>query len=136
VSFAALIDTDILSLMLRNHSIVMIQAKTYLQVYQRFTFSLITRYEILRGLKSKQATAQLVAFERLCTVSLILPLTDEVIMQAANIYADLHQRGVLIGDADILIAATAMVNNLTLVTNNTKHFKRIHQLRLSNWAEA
>jgi len=35
-----------------------------------------------------------------------LPLTDAIVIRAATIYADLHQRGTLIGDADILIAAT------------------------------
>jgi predicted nucleic acid-binding protein len=35
-----------------------------------------------------------------------------------------------IGDGDILIAATAVCNNLTLVTRNLPHFQRIPQLRL------
>ena len=48
-------------------------------------------------------------------------------------YADLHRRGKLIGDADILIAATAIENNLTLVSNNQTHFSRITGLELNNW---
>ena len=73
------------------------------------------------------------AFEKLCAVSNILPLTDEIILRAADIYGDLHRRGALIGDADILIAATAIHHSLTLVTNNENHFSRISNLTIENW---
>ena len=53
--------------------------------------------------------------------------------KAAEIYADLRAAGQLIEDADILIAAIALVNNLTLVTNNTSHFSRIAGLQLEDW---
>jgi len=39
----------------------------------------------------------------------------------------------LIEDADILMAAIALVNDLTLVTNNTSHFSRIPGLQLEDW---
>ena len=55
----------------------------------------------------------------------MLPLSDEVILLAAEIYGDLHRSGQLISDADILIAATAQVYELTLVTENQAHFQRI-----------
>lgn len=54
-------------------------------------------------------------------------------MRAAEIYADLYQRGGLIGDADILIAATAIVEGCGLVTNNERHFERIEGLNVDNW---
>ncbi len=57
-------------------------------------------------------------------------MTDEIIVRAADIYADLRTRGELIGDADILIAATALVHNLPLKTLNIKHFNRIPHLIL------
>lgn len=38
-----------------------------------------------------------------------------------------------IGDADILIAATALVQGLVLTTNNEAHFRRIPGLRVDNW---
>jgi len=43
------------------------------------------------------------------------------------------RRGELIGDADILIAATAKVYNLTVVTSNEHHFRRIAALTVENW---
>ena len=54
-------------------------------------------------------------------------------VRAAEIYADLWQRGQLIGDADILIASSALVHGLGVVTNNEDHFNRITDLRVQNW---
>ena len=130
-----LLDTDTLSAIMRRHPMVMAQAQAYLQVHQRFTFSTITRYEILRGLYAKHATAQLVRFEQLCTVSRVLPLKDSAIIRAAQIYGELHRRGELIGDADILISATALDNDLILATNNTHHYHRVPGLTVVNWLE-
>lgn len=94
---------------------------------------LITRYEILRGLKAKGATKQAMVFDRFYARNAILPLIDEAVVKAAEIYADLSGRGVLIGDADILIAASALVYGLGVVTNNENHFKRIRGLHVENW---
>jgi tRNA(fMet)-specific endonuclease VapC len=72
-------------------------------------------------------------FNRFCAANVVLPITDDVIVKAADIYASLKQEGGIISDADILVAAIALVNNLVLVTNNTNHFSRIKGLKLDNW---
>lgn len=41
----------------------------------------------------------------------------------------------LIEDADLFIAAVCIVNDLQLITNNKKHFSRIHGLKTENWLE-
>lgn len=128
-----LLDTDTLSAIMRQNPIALVHARAYLAIHSRFTLSHITRYEILRGLKAKHATRQEAGFEQLCASNTILPLTDSIIVRAADIYAELHQRGMLIGDADILIAATAIDHDLVLVTNNTNHYNRIAGLSLHNW---
>lgn len=51
----------------------------------------------------------------------------------ADIKAKLFDKGIRIEDMDLLIAATAIYNELTLVTNNTKHFENILGLNLENW---
>jgi tRNA(fMet)-specific endonuclease VapC len=54
----------------------------------------------------------------------------------ADIYHHLKTEGELIGEFDMLIAAQAISLNATLVTNNLRHYRRIHlPLRLENWAE-
>jgi tRNA(fMet)-specific endonuclease VapC len=50
---AALLDTDTLSHVMRKHPDALVHAKAYLKVHSRFTSSLMTRYEILRGLKAR-----------------------------------------------------------------------------------
>ena len=129
----SLLDTDTLSAVIKQNPVVLSHSRSYLATYRILTFSLITRYEVLRGLKAKNAVIQISAFEKLCSASEILPLTDSVVLRAAEIYAALHQHGQLIGDADILIAATATTNGLTCVTNNENHFKRIPDLIRENW---
>lgn len=128
-----MLDTDIISALMRKNHQVVTKTRAYLAQHDRLTFSIISRYEILRGLKAKAATRQQANFERLCARSRVLPLTDDVILQAAETYADLYKRGELIADADILIAASAMSNDLGLVTNNERHFRRITGLYVENW---
>lgn len=131
---SCLLDTDTLSEVIKGRDPAVSQrASDYLTAQGVFTFSIITRYEILRGLKARDATRQLQAFDAQCQKSRILLLTDEIIVRAADIYADLCRRGELISDADILIAATALVHRLTLVTGNTDHFQRMAGLPIENW---
>lgn len=49
------------------------------------------------------------------------------------IASELKKRGSPIGDIDVLIAAHAIAVDATLVTNNVKHFSRVHGLRVENW---
>ena len=52
----------------------------------------------------------------------------------AQIRADLEQKGQIIGNMDMLISATALANELILVTNNEREFSQIAGLRIENWA--
>jgi len=128
-----ILDTDILSLVMRKNAAVLAKASAYLSEHHRFTISIITRYEILRGLKAKAALRQAERFEDFCATNKILSIDDAVIVQAADIYADLYKRGELIADADILIAASALANGCGMVTNNEAHFRRIAGLQVENW---
>lgn len=131
---SSVLDTDTLSLIMRQNPKTLVAAQDYLQSHSNLTFSIITRYEILRGLKVKAASSQLRAFEKFCGVNEIIPITDEIIIKASDIYSDLYRNGNLIGDADILIAATAMTFDCVLVTNNERHFQRIKDLKVENWS--
>ena len=128
-----ILDTDILSLLMRQNATVLERARTYLSEHHEFTISIITRYEILRGLKAKEAQQQIARFDALCARSRVLAITDDVVIRAADVYADLYKRGELIGDADTLIAASALVNGYGVATNNEEHFRRIPELCIENW---
>jgi len=60
----------------------------------------------------------------------VLPLDQQIMRRFARIRGHLRQTGQLIGDTDILIAATALDYDLTLITHNMRHFARIFDLKL------
>ncbi|MGI8494582.1 MAG: PIN domain-containing protein [Pyrinomonadaceae bacterium] len=103
-----LLDTDTLSYYIKQYPKVVSIAQNYLRQYNFFTFSIITRFEILRGLKANGAATGIKTFDVLCSRNEIIGLSDKIIVRASDIYADLYKRGLLILDADILIAATAL----------------------------
>jgi tRNA(fMet)-specific endonuclease VapC len=76
------------------------------------------RYDILSEAMSKQILPIRTAFENYATEK-----------------AKLKKTGQMIGEIDMFIASTALVNNMILVTRNIKHFERIEGLSLENWVE-
>ncbi|MEM1322893.1 MAG: type II toxin-antitoxin system VapC family toxin [Bacteroidota bacterium] len=62
----------------------------------------------------------------------VLPITA-AIDQFAKEKARLRKDGKLIDDFDLLIGCTAIINELILVTNNTKHFTRLQDIELEDW---
>lgn len=63
----------------------------------------------------------------------VLPLATSEALRAGDLLADLASRGAPIGFEDVLIAATALENDLTAVTRNLKHFARIPGLLAEPW---
>lgn len=63
-----------------------------------------------------------------------LTFDDRAADRYGEIYAALKRDGKLIEEIDIQIAAIALVHNLTLVTHNTRHFSRVPQLSIEDWA--
>lgn len=62
----------------------------------------------------------------------IINLNGEAMSEFGRIKANLEITGERLEDFDLLIAATAIANDLTLVTRNIKHFQRIKGLKLDN----
>ena len=99
----------------------------------------IVVYEVRRWLRDRP-TRQLQVFAQefdalFQTVKSKAEMPMDVWDKAADIYIALKQKGQLIKDADILIAAYCMVNNYTLVTRNKDDFKRIDGLVFVDWFE-
>ena len=100
-------------------------------VHEGIAISLITYGEILEGIYyGKDPKQQEQIFRAFLRVTPILPLTENSLERFADIRGGLRRQGQLIGDADILIAATALDHDLTLVTQNLGHFRRIPKLTL------
>jgi tRNA(fMet)-specific endonuclease VapC len=129
----SLLDTDMLSFYLKGNPRVKEKCTQYLNQFGRLDYSTITYYEIRRGLLHAGASIRAQSFERLADASQIWPLDRTASMRAAEICADLWGKGTPLEDADILIAAIALSNDLVLVTNNQRHFERIPGLSSENW---
>jgi tRNA(fMet)-specific endonuclease VapC len=63
----------------------------------------------------------------------VLPFDAVAAAIFGRVCAGLESKGTPIGTLDTLIAAHALSLNLTLVTNNTKHFKQVRGLKTQNW---
>ena len=71
--------------------------------------------------------------ERFMSLYEIVPFDDEATKYYAQIRAALEKSGNIIGQNDLIIAATVLNNNGTLITRNIKEFSRVAGLKLENW---
>ena len=62
-----------------------------------------------------------------------LPFDDKAAEAYGRIRAQLEKAGTPIGPNDLLIAAIAVSNNVTLVSHNTREFSRVESLQLEDW---
>ncbi|MBO3464485.1 type II toxin-antitoxin system VapC family toxin [Aetokthonos hydrillicola] len=131
----ALIDTNILSFFFRNHNLVVERFEAYLKEHSKINTSIITYYEILSGLKHRDAQKQLTSFLTFASYNIVLPLTTHSTTISADIYANLRKAGTPIDDIDILIAGIAIANDLVIITNNQRDFEKIEGLEIEDWSQ-
>ncbi len=79
---------------------------------------------------SPDPEAELSIIRRFLQSFSILDLNDPIMERFATLRALLRRRGELIPDLDLLVGATAVHYDLTLLTSNVRHFRRIPDLRL------
>ncbi len=98
--------------------------------------STITLAELEHGVeKSSSPDKNRIALLRFLSILKILSFDDLAAAEYGKICAYLQKKGTPIGTMDMLIAGHAKANKLILVTNNTREFMRIPELRIENWAE-
>jgi len=133
-----ILDTDILSEILKTKdSGLTRKAAEYQSEQGQFTISVLTVLEIVRGWHRRQREDRLEEFLKLVQSLEVLPVDAKCAEVAGRVEADLARSGLPIGRADSMIAATAMVHSLVLVTGNENHYRRIqtlgYSLRIENW---
>jgi len=86
-------------------------------------------------LEYKKATTKIKAFKSFSSNCRIINVDKVSLEISAKKYGELRRTGTTISHADLLIAGIAIKNKLCLVSNNTKHFKGVKNLKLSNWKD-
>ncbi len=129
---AYLIDTDTIIFALRGDSSVL--AKFEENKNLPFSISMITYAELVFGAKrSQNEQKNMIKVNHIRDIYPIEELNEGVMEVFADIKAKMFDKAIRIEDMDLLIAATAIYNELTLVTNNTKHFENVPNLKIENW---
>jgi tRNA(fMet)-specific endonuclease VapC len=96
--------------------------------------SVITFGELMYGAeKSKQRVAALEHLQELAHLLPVLGLPEAAAECYGAIRAELERKGRMIGNNDLWIAAHARAENLVLVTNNEREFRRVRGLKVQNW---
>ena len=98
--------------------------------------SSITYAELMHGVEKSQAKDK----NRLALTLLLSPIEivdfdSHAAEEYGKIKADLQSQGKIIGHMDLLIASHAKSKGLTIVTNNTKEFKRVNHLNVEDWSK-
>ena len=129
-----LIDTDIIIYSLKNHDQVVQNFRNFKESPK--AISVITYGELVYGArKSANSEKNLAKVYRLAELFPIIDISPAIMEIFGELKASLEKSGKTIDDMDLLIASTAIVNNLILVTNNEKHFQRIPGLEMVNWTK-
>jgi len=95
--------------------------------------SVISEAELWEGVyfsrdpKRSQAT-----LEEFLSGVVLLGLDEEVCKRFGQLRGSLRRRGQIIGDFDLLIAASALRHGLTLLTNNRNHYEAIAGLQIES----
>ena len=95
----------------------------------------VTVAELKFGAEKSQKVEQ----NRLVVSTFISQMNILPIFNSLDFYAQeknrLQRQGTPIDEFDLLIGATALANDLVLVTNNTKHFKRLTDIQIEDWTQ-
>lgn len=132
---AYLIDTDIIIYSLKGNNIVQNWMITNQNIPK--SISVITYGELIYGArKSNHPEKNIATVSRISELFPIIDINKGIIEIFGEIKAKLERSGNRIDDMDLMIAATAMYMNMSLVTNNKNHFSRIDDLALEEWEKS
>ncbi len=101
---------------------------------ETFSISALTASELLHGVyravRTSQRVKRMAFVEALLAAMPVLPFDLAVARIHAQLWAELHRRGVIIGQMDSMIGATALAWDLTVVTCDRRSFSRMPGLRV------
>lgn len=126
-----LFDTDVCIEILRGNKKII---KRRLEYPGEISISFITVAELFYGAEiSKNPIDNRVTVEKFIITLNIIQSDILILKRFGEIKSDLFKKNILIPDADIFVAGTAMEKSDALVTGNVKHLERISGLKIENW---
>lgn len=129
-----LLDTDIIIYSLKGNERV--QRHLQLHLNDPIKISVITLMELYYGAqKSTKISVNLAKIKTIEQYFEIVPVGLEIVEIFGMLKAQLEKEGDRLDDFDLIVASSALANNLTVITNNEKHFKRIDGLKVENWTK-
>lgn len=94
----------------------------------------VVRAELEFGARnSAHVASNLDRVTRFCAQFESFSFDDDAAVHYGQVRAQLRREGALIGANDLLIAATALANELVLVTRNVREFRRVPGLSVETW---
>ncbi len=129
-----MLDTDICIYLIRKKPASVIKKLNSLP-NEAIGLSIISIFELQFGVEKsqhhKQSQTALTHFRE--PIQHILTVDRQVAERAAMIRAELQKKGTPIASYDVLIAATALTQDVILVSNKPKEFEHVEGLMLENW---
>ena len=130
-----LLDTDTVIFGLRGDSRV--RQSLLLHETDPKAISVVTWGELFYGaMKSANPEAALAKVRRIAEIFPIIDASRGIMETFGSLKAQMEKDGKRADDFDLVIAATALAVNFTLVTNNERHFRHIPGLQVTNWVAA
>ena len=126
-----MLDTDSVSVALRGQGKV--AARVLEHRPSEICISAITLAELRYGAARRKSAKHYDLIEAITASNALMPFDEGCAAHIGVVASELAERGSPIGEYDALIAAHAVALELTLVTNNVKHFSRVAGLHVENW---
>jgi len=126
-----LMDTDICIGILRGNKKILQKRKDY---NGEIAVSFMTIAELFYGAqKSNNLEWNKILIEKFLVSIIIFHSDLDILIKFGELKERLEQKGKILPDADLFIAATAILRCNRLITGNTKHFNRFDELKIENW---
>jgi tRNA(fMet)-specific endonuclease VapC len=127
-----LLDTDTVIYILKGDPVT--EANLRKHIHDPIKIGTVTLMELYYGAyKSQKVTSNLAKIRTLEDVLEIIAIGEEVAEIFGREKVRLEKEGTPLDDFDLVVGCCALAHNLTLVTNNVRHFKRIEGLQVTNW---
>lgn len=129
-----MLDTNICIYLIKKAPKKILDRFMYLELGD-LCISSITLAELEYGVaKSQNTNKNQTALEQFLIPLDVFPFNDIAAKFYGNVRSVLEKKGQAIGSMNYMIGAHALSLDTTLVTNNTKEFKKIPKLKVENWA--